>query len=128
MKNFLGLPPFWGSGSDEEYVEYVRRLLKVSRAAKVFSLCLAMLWFAMGFGVPLAIIYWMDHPPESIVSWEDTQPGLWLGWFLGSVGGVCIWLGFIPLGIFLNRLNGNRTEKLLLKYFDMIEEKGSADE
>lgn len=117
MKEFLSIPYMWKTNTDEEYVELVRRYLNVRRTVAYFSLAVGFLCIAIGIGIPLVIFNMivMDHAQ---LAWKEAQPGLWFGWFIGSLGGFFLLMGVLQFGLSLNSFKGNRTERLLLKYFD----------
>ena len=105
--------------TDEEYIEFVRRRLRISRTTSYLSLCIGLGLLALGIAIPFVIFkVFSTGMADMNRIWTEAQAGLWFGWLLGAFGGLFILLGVVQIGSFFAYLTGNRTEKLLLKYFD----------
>lgn len=119
MKTDSSSKPRKRGKTDEEYVEHVRRGLGYNRKTRYLSLVLGLGTLAIGIAIPLSLFQTLSIAMEDVDSiWSAVQPGLWLGWLMGAIGGIFILLGVIHLGIFMGQLMGNRKEKLLVKYYD----------
>jgi len=126
MKTFFGIPLHRITGDDGQYVELVRRQMLMSRRIGWFGLAMAVLSLCIGFGIPLLVIRLMSEGRLLLnLDIGGFLSGFLCGFLLFSLAGFFTFLGVIQLGLAVSSLKGNRTEKLLVKYFDLVGHLGS---
>ena len=125
MMKILSLPLPWVKRSDEEHIELVRRQIRLGEKGAVAVLLFALLAFAAAlyFG---CVLWGMFAEPLGARFLEVT-PGLGLGVIMGMIAGVLSFFGIIELGLAATLWFGFRTEKLLLKYYDMAKSQNRND-
>jgi hypothetical protein len=109
--------------TDEEYVEWVRRLVARSKWVGVFHVCGFVFFLAV-----YLVIWRMIYSPESPL--RDIPVASGTGWYIGVMLGVfagvqlvfavqnAIWAG--------QRFRGFRTERLMLRFHDELRQSGGS--
>ena len=107
--------------TDAEYIESIRRGVASSRRAAIIYLCVGLVLLVGG----AVLVYLVQRLLVAMAS-DQATVGLTLGVALGVKLGLIAFavVGWIAEGIIL--LRGNRTEELLLKYYDLASKDGLA--
>jgi len=117
MKQFFSMPSWWRPKSDEEYARWIRRFVKMQKGMAAFNLAVALLCFGAAIGFGYSLLNIVAHPER--LTFLELTPGIALGFLIGLMSGLFVFLGAIYVGVFLSFLLGFRTERLLLKYYDL---------
>jgi len=118
MKKFLGMPVFNKELSDSEFVERIRKSLRLRRKLAWFHLAL---FVAMAVFVPMLVrIAWqmIDNMPSE--AQKLTWVGLFLGFTFGALAGGYLATALESVVRGFNLFDCTRSERLLIKYHDAL--------
>ena len=117
MSRFFSLPVWLRSTSDADYVEAIRQRVRRGSRAAVFGAVSAVLCIlaAIRVGQSVLSVFQEEHRFPT----AEIAPGMALGLLAGAVSGCLISLAVVQLSLALRFVCGFRTEKLLLKYYDL---------
>lgn len=119
MKTFLGLPIYinYNKISEEDYVALTRKRLKTSKGQACFQIALG-IFLLLAFTVGGS---WLSSFCRDSGRWFPA--GLAIGFMVGMLAGqiflIAMWLLYHGTVC----LQGNRTDRLLIKYYDHKEPK-----
>ena len=102
--------------TDEEFVEAVRKQAAHSRKFGIFHAC-GVLFFLGAFLVLSHLIHSVDG------MMEDVSSGVHVGIMFGFMGGIFILLAVQNVMWATQYFKGNRTEHLMLKFYDDLKKK-----
>lgn len=117
MIEILSRPLWRRVRTDAEYIESVRKQVSIGKKAAVFSAVVSLLCFvaAMWAGNAILRSFSEGHGYSAL----EIAPGMALGLLVGAVSGFFVFAAVLQLGLAMSFVFGYRTEKLLLKYYDL---------
>ena len=117
MIKILSLPLWWRVKSDAEYIETVRKYVRISKRVAVFFIVVSLLCGVAAIWVGNLIL--RSFSEGHGLSALQIAPGVAFGLLVGAVSGFFLFVAVLELGLAMSFVFGYRTEKLLLKYYDL---------
>ena len=117
MSKFLSLPLWWRAKSDADYVERVRKQVRMGKKAAVFAVFMALLCGVAAIWVGQAILSLFQEGRQFPAL--EVALGMALGLLAGGVSGFFLSIAVVQISLAARFVYGFRTEKLLLKYYDL---------
>jgi hypothetical protein len=125
MIKILSLPLWWRVKSDGEYVDVIRRFLRSGKRAAAVCGTVSILCLVSALWVGNSILrsFAGGHGFTAM----EVTPGIALGLLVGGISGFLITAAVLEGGLALSFVFGYRTEKLLVKYYDLASSPKSND-
>jgi H+/Cl- antiporter ClcA len=117
MIKILSLPLWWRVKSDAEYIETVRKYVRIGKKAAVFFIVVSLLCGLAAIWVGNMVL--KSFSEGHGFSASEIAPGMALGLLVGGISGFFLFVAVLELGLAMSFVFGYRTEKLLLKYYDL---------
>jgi len=105
--------------TDEEYVEFTRKLIKRSKWYGLFFACGAVLFLVM-----FEALWRLIHSDKQIMT--DISPGIHIGIMLGAMGGFFVVMAWQNMMWAAKYFTGQRAERLMVKFHDEMKKEKDA--